>query len=149
MSKFKTDDRVRRTKGTQCDMVIGDCDRVIGHNGVAVRLSNYSGWHDEDHLELVQKVDIINPKAVGSTMNQLNAPDVVNTPNHYMIIGNTEACDLIKVMLGQYVKDFPEATPYQIYCAGNAFKYRLRAGGKDNVEQEIAKALKYREMHNG
>ncbi len=74
--------------------------------------------------------------------------DLVNTPNHYMIIGNTEACDLIDVMLVQYVKDFPEATPYQIYCAGNAFKYRLRAGSKDNVEQEIKKAQKYKEMHD-
>ena len=74
--------------------------------------------------------------------------DAVNTPSHYMIIGNTEACDLIRVMLEQYKKDNPEATPYQCYCAGNVFKYRLRAGGKDNVEQEIAKANKYKEMCN-
>ena len=74
--------------------------------------------------------------------------DAVDRPSHYMVIGNTEACDLIRVMLEQYVKDYPEATPYQIYCAGNSFKYRLRAGNKDNVEQEIAKAQKYKEMHN-
>lgn len=74
--------------------------------------------------------------------------DVVNKPKHYQVIGNTEAKSLIAVMLEQYVKDKPDATPYQIYCAGNAFKYRLRAGAKDNVEQEIGKANKYKEMHD-
>ncbi len=74
--------------------------------------------------------------------------DVVNAPSHYMIIGNTEAKDLINVMLEQYVKDTPTATPYQIFCAGNVFKYRLRAGSKDSVTQEIDKAKKYKEMHD-
>ncbi len=80
---------------------------------------------------------------------QDSAPvDVVNAPSHYMIIGNTEAKDLINVMLEQYVKDTPTATPYQIFCAGNVFKYRLRAGSKDSVTQEIDKAKKYKEMHD-
>ncbi|AUR99137.1 protein of unknown function DUF3310 [Vibrio phage 1.262.O._10N.286.51.A9] len=74
--------------------------------------------------------------------------DVVNSPKHYMVVGNTEAKDLIKVMLEQYVEDNPNATPYQIYCAGNIFKYRLRVGAKDAVEQEIGKVKKYGEMHD-
>lgn len=75
-------------------------------------------------------------------------PDLVDKPNHYMVIGNTEAKDLIKVMLDQYVKDNPSATPYQIYCAGCSFKYRLRVGKKDAVGQEVRKALRYVDMHN-
>ena len=32
------------------------------------------------------------------------------------------------------------------YCLGNILKYRLRAGGKDDVMQELGKADKYQEL---
>ncbi len=87
--------------------------------------------------------------AVAETPRPVDANEAVHSPKHYMVIGDTEACDLIACMLGQYVKDKPNATPYQIYCAGNVFKYRLRAGEKDDLQQDIDKANKYKAMHNG
>ncbi len=86
---------------------------------------------------------------VETTTGPVDANEAVHSPKHYMVIGDTEACDLIACMLGQYVKDNPNATPYQIYCAGNVFKYRLRAGEKDDLQQDIDKANKYKAMHNG
>lgn len=82
-----------------------------------------------------------------ATFNE--AFDNVTKPKHYQVVGNTEAKDLIKVMLEQYVKDNPEATPYQIYCAGNIFKYRLRVGEKDDPKQELGKIKQYGKMHDG
>jgi hypothetical protein len=62
--------------------------------------------------------------------------DVVNAPQHYMLFPDgTEVIDVIKAVL----------TPEEFlgYCKGNALKYRLRAGKKDNLEQDIAKAQKF------
>jgi len=61
--------------------------------------------------------------------------DVVNKPNHYMTFPDMEAIDIIRLTL----------TPEEFagYCKGNFLKYRLRAGKKDNLEQEIAKSDVY------
>ena len=74
--------------------------------------------------------------------------DMVDKPKHYQVIGNTEAKDLIKAMLEVYVKDNPDATPWQISCAANIFKYRLRIGAKDDPTQELGKIRKYKELHD-
>lgn len=77
-----------------------------------------------------------------------NPDDAVDKPKHYQVVGNTRAENLINVMLAQYVKDNPDATPYQIFCAGNIFKYRLRVGNKDCPKQELGKIRKFGEMHD-
>ncbi len=87
--------------------------------------------------------------SVAETPWPVDVNDAVHSPKHYMVIGDTQACDLIACMLGQYVKDNPNATPYQIFAAGCVFKYRLRAGEKDDLQQDIDKANKYKAMHNG
>ena len=64
--------------------------------------------------------------------------DAVTNVKHYQVFEGIEAIDIIKQVL----------TPQEFkgYCKGNALKYRLRAGKKDNVEQDIAKAQRYEEM---
>jgi len=37
-------------------------------------------------------------------------------------------------------------TPFQYYCLGNEIKYRMRAGLKDDVMQDIGKAMQYMEF---
>jgi len=70
--------------------------------------------------------------------------DKVNSPKHYSFYKNIEAIDIIKAFLeSESAKDLSK---FDAYCVGNILKYRLRAGGKDEVEQEIAKANKYREI---
>jgi len=61
--------------------------------------------------------------------------DVVNEPNHYKLFGTVEVIDMIKTLLTE--------EEFKGYLKGNCLKYRLRAGKKDNVEQDIAKALRY------
>jgi len=64
--------------------------------------------------------------------------DVVNNPQHYKVFPEAEAIDIIsKVLTTEELKG---------YLKGNILKYRLRAGHKgDKLEQDIAKADKYRE----
>lgn len=60
--------------------------------------------------------------------------DAVNQPKHYMK-GPAEAIDVIAGVLG--------ADAFRAYCHGNALKYLLRAGHKDDHAQDLAKARVY------
>jgi len=65
--------------------------------------------------------------------------DPVNKPSHYNIFPDgTEAIDIIQKQLTK--------EEFAGYCKGNILKYRLRAGNKDNLPQEIGKADKYKEF---
>ncbi len=67
--------------------------------------------------------------------------DDINKPSHYRIYPDgLEAIDIIKKTLT------PEQ--YKGYLIGNSLKYRLRAGYKNNTEEDIAKAKKYEEWLN-
>lgn len=64
--------------------------------------------------------------------------DAVNNVKHYQVFEGIEAIDIIKQVL----------TPQEFkgYCKGNALKYRLRAGKKADVVQDIKKAQRYEDM---
>ncbi|WCE28430.1 DUF3310 domain-containing protein [Vibrio sp. SCSIO 43137] len=81
-------------------------------------------------------------KLIASALPEVE--DMVNNPKHYEVIEDVEAKDVIKASLTAI---YGEAG-WKAYCLGNILKYRLRAGGKDALEQEIAKAVKYKEMSN-
>jgi hypothetical protein len=67
--------------------------------------------------------------------------DQVNNPKHYAIAPGVEAIDIIKASL----------TPEQFkgYLLGNFLKYRLRAGDKDDLQQDIYKSNWYRQKLTG
>lgn len=67
--------------------------------------------------------------------------DPVNKPRHYYIGHDIQAIDIIKASL----------TPKQFkgYLLGNFLKYRLRAGDKGDLQQDIDKSNWYRERLNG
>ena len=69
--------------------------------------------------------------------DNLPHPDLVESPTHYKVFPDTEAIDIIKKVL--------TPTEYVGYLKGNLMKYRLRAGEKDSMEQDIRKANKYRD----
>ena len=66
--------------------------------------------------------------------------DPVNNPRHYYIGHDVQAIDIIKASL----------TPEQFkgYLLGNFLKYRLRAGDKGDLQQDIDKSNWYRERLN-
>lgn len=61
--------------------------------------------------------------------------DNVNKPKHYELFPNVEAIDVIQQVLS--------AEEFQGYLKGNALKYRLRAGKKENAMEDLAKANWY------
>lgn len=60
--------------------------------------------------------------------------DMVNHPPHYSQ-GGVETIDGIRAALGK------EA--FVAYCRGNAMKYIWRAGHKDDITQDLKKAVWY------
>jgi hypothetical protein len=67
-------------------------------------------------------------------VNQDCTPDNVNKPAHYTS-GRIEVIDMMLKCFGK------EAVIN--YCEINAFKYRMRAGRKNNITEDIAKAMWY------
>lgn len=65
--------------------------------------------------------------------------ELVNKPKHYELFEDIEAIEVIARSLTK--------EEFRGYCFGNLLKYRLRCGKKDNVEQELAKADKYKELY--
>lgn len=84
-----------------------------------------------------------NPEAFFDKENANTTPtenvDYVNSPKHYAFFGDVEAIEIIASAMSIEM--------FKGYCMGNSLKYRLRAGGKDRLEQEIAKADKYKELY--
>lgn len=70
------------------------------------------------------------------------ATDAVKSPSHYQFFPDLEAIEIIAASL--------TAAEFRGYCLGNRLKYRLRAGNKDKLEQDIAKSdfyIKLYEQH--
>lgn len=65
--------------------------------------------------------------------------DSVNYPRHYQFFPDLEAIEVIARSMTQ--------EQFYGYCLGNRLKYRLRAGNKDKLEQDIAKSDKYLELY--
>lgn len=70
---------------------------------------------------------------------EASEPDLVNQPQHYQFFPDLEAIEVIARSTTQ--------EQFYGYCLGNRLKYRLRAGNKDKLEQDIAKSDKYLELY--
>ena len=67
--------------------------------------------------------------------------DPVNKPKHYCLFDDgTEAINIIKASL--------TSEEFKGYLKGNFLKYRLRAGEKDDLKQDIDKSNWYRNEFN-
>ena len=69
-----------------------------------------------------------------------NSSDAVNKPSHYQFF---EGVEVIEIIASSMTNE-----QFKGYCLGNRIKYRLRAGNKDKLEQEIAKSDKYVELYD-
>ena len=65
--------------------------------------------------------------------------DMVNSPSHYALFDDIEA---IQVIASSMTKEM-----FKGYCFGNLLKYKLRAGGKDDTQQELKKAERYKGLY--
>ena len=64
--------------------------------------------------------------------------DAVKNPSHYQVFDGIES---IQVIASSMTED-----EFKGFCFGNLLKYRLRAGGKDDIAQEIGKANFYKTL---
>ena len=64
----------------------------------------------------------------------------VKHPSHYQLLENVEVIEVIASAMTQ--------EQFKGFCMGNILKYRLRAGNKDTLEQDIAKADFYRVLYD-
>lgn len=92
-------------------------------------------WVKNSEIELIQKASVV--KAEGSKKLK---PDAVNHPKHYAVFEQLEAIEVIASSM--------TTEQFYGYCLGNILKYRLRAGGKDDVMQELGKADRYQGLYN-
>ena len=65
--------------------------------------------------------------------------DVVHSPKHYQVFPDKEAIAIIASSM--------TTEQFYGYCLGNFLKYRLRIGAKDEVQQELGKSNKYKELY--
>lgn len=65
--------------------------------------------------------------------------DNIKNPSHYQILEGVESIQIIASAMTM------EA--WSGFCLGNIIKYRLRAGNKDALEQDIGKADYYKELY--
>lgn len=66
-------------------------------------------------------------------------PEAVHSPKHYAVFDDVEAIEIIARSMTKEM--------FKGYCFGNLLKYRLRAGNKDDIKQELGKADKYKELY--
>ncbi|MCV6604625.1 MAG: DUF3310 domain-containing protein [Porticoccaceae bacterium] len=65
--------------------------------------------------------------------------DAVRNPAHYVLIDGVESITIIASAM--------TAEQWKGFCLGNIIKYRLRAGKKDAMAQDIGKAAYYEELY--
>lgn len=66
--------------------------------------------------------------------------DNIKKPTHYQILDGVESIEIIASAMTR------EA--FHGFCLGNIIKYRLRAGNKDALEQDIGKADFYTVLYD-
>ncbi len=65
--------------------------------------------------------------------------EAVKNPKHYQIFDGVESIEVIACSL--------TSEQWKGFCLGNILKYRIRAGKKDKLQQDIDKANYYGELH--
>src|SRR6056297_3521530 len=101
------------------------------YGGLVMKNHEYSGNHD---LITTTVEDMANRFAKDWKKVETPTEDVVNHPKHYKNYP-VEAIDMMIAIWGkEAVAD---------YCLMNAFKYRMRLGLKDNLDQDLDKEKWY------
>ena len=131
MNKFNVGDVVKCIDDADITLTVGKTYTVrdITESGNAIKTVELSGWFNSYLFTLVED----EPVALAHDAVAL-AHDPVHKPSHYNLMGIEVITIIARLMTEEQ---------FYGYCLGNTLKYRLRAGKKDKVEQDINKALEY------
>ena len=77
----------------------------------------------------------MNDKYGVGTQNHNLGLNAVKNPKHYQLLEGIESIEVIASSLTR--------EQWRGFCLGNILKYRIRAGKKDALNQDIAKANEY------
>ena len=69
----------------------------------------------------------------------VSGDSLVHSPQHYQVFPDKEAIEIIASSM--------TTEQFYGYCLGNFLKYRLRIGAKDEVQQDLGKSNKYKELY--
>ena len=142
MSKVKVGDRVVRVHEHRNYIWQDFCRRIGVPSGAPMRVTKVLGesalileGHDKDPWS----IPCFHLAEAERALGRPQAADAVNSPQHYQFFPDLEAIVVIARSMTQ--------GQFYGYCLGNRLKYRLRAGNKDRLEQDIAKSDKYLELY--
>ena len=145
MNKVKVGDTVVRKPEHRNYVWIDFCRSIGVPSGAPVRVCAVLGDAAvslEGGSKELWSADCFQAVSAPGTPEELPAPkasDAVNSPKHYQFFPDLEAIEVIARSMTQ--------EQFYGYCLGNRLKYRLRAGNKDKLEQDIAKSDKYSELY--
>ena len=105
---------------------LGDVDNFFRVREVKVPSVNYLIAAVIGMRDLMKRTKANNNVSCGN--------DLVNQPSHYRV--NDKEC-IVEMLILFGTKDFIK------YCTINAWKYRYRAGNKDDTDQDLKKADRY------
>lgn len=135
---FKVGDLVRFKEGFEATYGLSEeniyCVGEVSGMG-SLSLVGKAGWISEKYFELFSQPT--NEPRFKSISVETKA-EQVHSPKHYNVLEDIEAIQIIAGSMSQEM--------FKGYCLGNILKYRLRCGAKDDVNQELAKADKYKEL---
>ena len=116
-----------------------DGDVLLSENtGLSVTLGGVGTTSANSPHDNVYSYFVTSAKALEQEDNEQQTDNVKN-PSHYQLIEGYESIRIIASSL--------TLEAWKGFCLGNIIKYRLRAGNKDALEQDIAKADFYKELY--
>lgn len=90
-------------------------------------------------------LQMIGSQPVAGWSKAKGGESAVHSPKHYAVFDGGEFDDLDLEAI-ECIARTMTVTEFGGYCKGNILKYRLRAGKKDKLEQDIDKVNKYQEI---
>nr|DAE36734.1 MAG TPA: nucelotide kinase [Caudoviricetes sp.] len=142
MSKVKVGDRVVRRHEHRNYIWEDFCRHIEVPSGAPMRITKVLGESAlilEGHDKAPWSIPCFHLVEAESAPERSKSADAVNSPQHYQLFPDLEAIVVIARSMTQ--------NQFYGYCLGNRLKYRLRAGNKDKLEQDIAKSDKYLELY--
>lgn len=114
--------------------------KVIRSGSHGYHLENLPGIWDVRSFEIVPMEDTQGQKDLEKLSEQVFAEksNAVINPNHYDMMG----ANTIEILAAAMTKK-----EWRGFCLGNTLKYRIRAGKKDDLKQDIDKANNYERLY--
>ena len=112
----------------------GDVAEVTSMGRTYVKFKVHGGYYNTTFDDFITKY----PATVGMC-GVVSGDSLVHSPQHYQVFPDKEAIEIIASSM--------TTEQFYGYCLGNFLKYRLRIGSKDEVQQELGKSNKYKELY--